>query len=75
MATVEAEADADAGAGGMISTRTSHRFSLHTGVVVSAYDCEALEHLGYHGARPAFVHDRLAWTGGPDFVPAQAPLA
>ena len=32
------EADANAGAGGMISTRTSHGFSLHVGGVVPACD-------------------------------------
>jgi hypothetical protein len=37
-------------------------FSLHAGVVVPDYDREALERLCRYGARPAFAHDRLAWT-------------
>jgi hypothetical protein len=37
-------------------------FSLHAGVVVPDYDREALERLCRYGARPAFAHERLAWT-------------
>lgn len=37
-------------------------FSLHAGVVVPDYDREALERLCRYGTRPAFAHNRLAWT-------------
>ncbi len=37
-------------------------FSWHAGVVVPDYDREALARLCRYGARPAFAHDRLAWT-------------
>jgi hypothetical protein len=37
-------------------------FSLHAGVVIAAHDRAALERLCRYGARPAFAHDRLAWT-------------
>ena len=37
-------------------------FSLHAGVVVPDHDREALERLCRYGARPAFAHERLAWT-------------
>lgn len=37
-------------------------FSLHAGVVVPDYDRAGLERLCRSGARPAFAHDRLAWT-------------
>ena len=37
-------------------------FSLHAGVVVPDYDRAGLERLCRYGARPAFAHDRLAWT-------------
>jgi len=36
--------------------------SLHAGVVIADHDREALERLCRYGARPAFAHDRLAWT-------------
>ena len=35
---------------------------LHAGVVIADHDREALERLCRYGARPAFAHDRLAWT-------------
>jgi len=38
------------------------RVSLHAGVVVPDYDRAGLERLCRYGARPAFAHDRLAWT-------------
>jgi Putative transposase len=37
-------------------------FSLHAGVVIADHDREALERLCRYGTRPAFAHDRLAWT-------------
>ncbi|HEX2689477.1 MAG TPA: transposase [Kofleriaceae bacterium] len=37
-------------------------FSLHAGVVIADHDRESLERLCRYGARPAFAHDRLAWT-------------
>ena len=37
-------------------------FTLHAGVVIAAHDRDALERLCRYGARPAFAHDRLAWT-------------
>ena len=36
--------------------------SLHAGVVIAEHDREALERLCRYGARPAFAHERLAWT-------------
>jgi hypothetical protein len=37
-------------------------FSLHAGVVIADHDREALERLCRYGTRPAFAHERLAWT-------------
>jgi hypothetical protein len=35
---------------------------LHAGVVIADHDREALERLCRYGTRPAFAHERLAWT-------------
>jgi len=40
----------------------SEGFSLHAGVVIAEHDRAALERLCRYGARPAFAHERLAWT-------------
>jgi hypothetical protein len=37
-------------------------FSLRAGVVIADHDREALERLCRYGTRPAFAHERLAWT-------------
>jgi hypothetical protein len=37
-------------------------YSLHAGVVIAEHDRAALERLCRYGARPAFAHERLAWT-------------
>jgi hypothetical protein len=37
-------------------------FSLHAGVVIADHDREALERLCRYGTRPAFAHERMAWT-------------
>ena len=36
--------------------------ALHAGVVIAEHDRAALERLCRYGARPAFAHERLAWT-------------
>ena len=35
---------------------------MHASVVIADHDREALERLSRFGARPAFAHQRLAWT-------------
>jgi hypothetical protein len=35
---------------------------LHAGVVIAEHDRAAFERLCRYGARPAFAHERLAWT-------------
>ena len=35
---------------------------MHAGVVIADHDREALERLCRYGTRPAFAHERLAWT-------------
>ena len=44
-------------------------FSLHAGVVIADHDREALERLCRYGTRPAFAHDRLAWTAAAQIAP------
>jgi hypothetical protein len=41
---------------------TSPSRSLHAGVVIADHDREALERLCRYGTRPAFTHERRAWT-------------
>jgi hypothetical protein len=41
---------------------TSPSRSLYAGVVIADHDREALERLCRYGTRPAFAHERLAWT-------------
>ena len=41
---------------------TSPTPSLHVEVVIADHDRAALERLCRYGARPAFAHERLAWT-------------